>query len=431
MADVENIKFAGDVNIEKIEIVSANGFYQDVTNQVRVIEIYEDLFAPFISGTLTFKDSLDLPNLFPFTGEEYVNLTIRTPSFNDKNLIIKDQFFIYRMSDRDMIGDRNMIYQLSFISREALVDMNKKISCAYQGKISEIAEKIMKDEMNGLESKKKLNVEDTPNGTKFIANWWSPVKCINYIADTAQNATGAANYIFFENRYGFNFMSLENLYSSDTYQEFTYDQFMREFKPDGTSVRNIDKEYKRIIEISVPVVYDYLDRSQMGMFASKLISHDITTKKYVVKGYDMLDNFDKEKHLNKFPLTSKKNIRRYNNVIINYPKYFNNFNNFTDVTNAKTLQQRLSKLKQARGNIVNIVVPGRTDYTVGQKIYVKLNKFNPIESNDPDQDILDKVFSGNYIIGAINHFIDREKHQCHMELIKDTILMDLNKGGDQ
>ena len=39
----ESIKFAGDVNIDKIEIISSNGFAQIVTNQVIGIEIFEDL----------------------------------------------------------------------------------------------------------------------------------------------------------------------------------------------------------------------------------------------------------------------------------------------------------------------------------------------------------------------------------------------------
>jgi hypothetical protein len=38
------------------------------------------------------------------------------------------------------------------------------------------------------------------------------------------------------------------------------------------------------------------------------------------------------------------------------------------------------------------------------------------------------MLSGNYLIAAINHFIDREKHQCHIELIKDSFIVDLDKG---
>jgi recombinational DNA repair protein (RecF pathway) len=57
---------------------------------------------------------------------------------------------------------------------------------------------------------------------------------------------------------------------------------------------------------------------------------------------------------------------------------------------------------------------------------LKLNKFNPIDSSDSVNDILDQMFSGNYLISAINHSIDREKHQCHIQLIKDSFIMDLD-----
>lgn len=431
MANTDSIKFAGDVNVGKIEIIASNGFFQDVTNQVKVIEIYEDIFAPFISGTLTFRDSLDLPNLFPFIGEEYVNIKINTPTFEDKTQIIDDQFFLFRMSDKSKMGDRNMIYQLGFISKEALVDMNKKVSKAYSGKPNEIALKVIKDSYDGLESKKKVNIDNAINKTKFVSNYWSPIKIINYAVDNAVNDNGVSDFLFYENRYGLNFVSLETLSQQTVYQDFINDMFMREDRSDGTTIRDVNKEYKRIVDMNTPVVYDYLDRSQSGMFASKLIAHDITTKRYSVKTFDMLQNFDGTKRLNPNPLISLKNVRRFNSLIVNYPKYYGNFDGYTDVTNSKTLQSRISRLKQIRAQSTSIAVPGRTDYTVGQKIYLKMNKFSPSTKKDTKGDILDKIMSGNYIIAAINHYITREKHECHMEIIKDSLVMDANLGGDQ
>ena len=86
-------------------------------------------------------------------------------------------------------------------------------------------------------------------------------------------------------------------------------------------------------------------------------------------------------------------------------------------------------MQQAMATRVEILVPGRTDYTVGQKVFLNLNKFNPIQSSDSSKDVQDKMFSGNYVISAINHSIDRDAHQCKMELIKDSFIVDLNKGG--
>ena len=34
----------------------------------------------------------------------------------------------------------------------------------------------------------------------------------------------------------------------------------------------------------------------------------------------------------------------------------------------------------------------------------------------------DMLFSGYYLIGSINHTVNREKHVCTMELIKDSLM---------
>ena len=86
-------------------------------------------------------------------------------------------------------------------------------------------------------------------------------------------------------------------------------------------------------------------------------------------------------------------------------------------------------MKQAESTKIQITVPGRTDYTVGDKVKLTLNKFNPIKTSDTDDDIIDNLFSGNYIISTINHMIDREKHECYMELIKDSYIVNFNNGG--
>jgi hypothetical protein len=40
MTTSQRLRFAGDVNIEKLELKSVNGFYQDISNQVNGIQIF-------------------------------------------------------------------------------------------------------------------------------------------------------------------------------------------------------------------------------------------------------------------------------------------------------------------------------------------------------------------------------------------------------
>ena len=63
----EQIKFAGDVNIASLTIsslVTGNKF--DISHQVAGIHIFEDMFSPFITGSLSFMESLDFAANFPF-----------------------------------------------------------------------------------------------------------------------------------------------------------------------------------------------------------------------------------------------------------------------------------------------------------------------------------------------------------------------------
>jgi hypothetical protein len=417
------VKFAGDVSIDKVKIVTRNGLGQDVSAQVIAIQIFEDIFSPFITGSLILRESFDLINLFPFAGEEIVEIEISTPSLENGN--IKANFYIYKLTDRELLGDKSVVYQLHFISQEAIVDMNKKVSRVFGDKPEVVVDYLAKDEINGLQTKKKLITEPTSRTVKFISNFWSPTKAIQFVTHGATNKDNSPSYVFFENRDGFNFVSLESLYSNKVYQEFTYDKYTRDSIKGGGDSKNVAEDYKRINTISIPLGFDYIDRIKNGLFASKMISYDLTKKQYNMKPFNMFDSFEGAKHLNEYNIASSKSIFRTNSTFINFPRANSNFSGFGDATNYRNEQKRISLMKAAEANKIQVVVPGRCDYTVGQKVNVKLYKVEPIANKGEDN--LDKMFSGNYIIAAINHYINRDGHECNMELIKDTLMMKIGE----
>jgi hypothetical protein len=422
MSTSNALRFAGDVSINKVKVVSSSGFHQDIANQVKGIQIFEDLLSPFITGSLIIKDSLDLINLFPFVGEEFLELDISTPTLKQGN--ITGKFYIYKMTDRDFIGDKSVVYQLHFTSQESLIDLNKSISKSFSGKVSDIVTRFLTDKTIGLQVTNKPTIEETSNETKYISNFWSPIKNIIYLTENATTKSGSPSYVFFENRSGYNFVSLESLYAKPVTQTFIKDNYVRDNRGSSGSVKNIQEDYKRISNIKVPVGIDYIDRIQSGAYSSRMYTYDLATKKVSSKNFSAADAFPNRKHLNEFPAYSKKVIYRYGAKILNELKYYNNFSNFGDATNTKFIQERISLLKQAESTKVEITVPGRCDYTVGQKVELKLYKAEPLNKND--KSVLDNMFSGNYIIAAINHQISKEMHECSMELIKDSLLVNLD-----
>jgi hypothetical protein len=412
------LRYAGDVNIEKVEIITPKGVYQNVRNQVIQLRIFEDIFSPFITGAIVLKESFDLQTLLPLIGEEYIELKVSTPTLDKP---ISGLFHIYKMNDKINVGDRAVGYELNFISAEALIDSNKRISKVFSGKISDIVGTFVKDKIDGIESTKKFNVENTRNTIKYVSPYWTPVQNLTFLSDNSISENQSPSFLFYENRDGFNFKSLDTLYKSSSYLQFVMDKYSRDSFPQGGNTLNIMEDYKRIGEIDFIESYDYMDRLSGGMYTSKLISYDSTKKTYTVKNFDIKKKFAKQNHLNEYPLFSEKAIGRSNAKHILFPRAFETFTSFGDTTNARVVQERISFLKMAEAQKINITVAGRCDYTVGQIAEVTLYKKQPMQKKDRNEDLIDTVNSGKYLVSAINHQISVDGHTCYIELIKDSM----------
>lgn len=424
MGAADTLRFAGDVNIERVQLKSVNGFFQDITNQVLAIQVFEDINNPFITGTLIIKDSLDFLNTFQLTGEEYLSIRISTPTLPKG--AIEGEFYVHKMANREIVGDRAVMYELHFITQEAVVDMNKRISRKFEGTPSEIAESILRNNDFGLQITTQINAEPAVNKISYVSNFWSPVRNLTYLCDHALNKNQSPSFMFFENRVGYNFVTLDALYANTDYIEhFVYDNFTRDTTNSGVSVRNIAEEYRRISRIAVPTVFDYMERVEGGMMGSKQYSFDIISKNVGIKEFSMFEGWETKNHTNVYPLATNKSIFKYNSKIINRQRHWGNFTGAGDSTNSNFLQHRISLMKTIDAAKIEITVPGRTQYTVGQKVLIDIDKVQPITKEDTDT--LDAVLSGAYIIGAINHYIDRERHECVMELFKDSLIMNINK----
>ncbi len=422
--NVNDLSFAGEVAIDEVSIITTRGFIQTITNQVIGIQVFQDLFQPFMSGTIIIKESQDLLNLFPLIGEEFVRIEMSTPSLDPEHKF-KGEFYITKMVERFRVNEREISYVLHFISKEAVINLNKKISKVYSGTISDTVKKIIEDQ-DGLESKKTPYVEETKNGTKHISNFWTPVENIKYLSQQALNNNNSPSYLFFETPFGLNFITLDTLMQMPVYQEFKWDNYTSDIGSGGGSYREPAEDYKRILEFYTPETFNYMDRVASGMYTSRMIHYDIVTKKYSDINYSAYNKVDKQTHLNKYPLVTNTVPAKPNSFIINEHKYYGNFNGFGDVTNTKTLQERISLLEQSNAFRMEILVFGRLDYTVGQMVDIRVFKTAQLQPEEDPEEYLDKIYSGKYLISAITHNVDREKHECAIELIKESFIRQIS-----
>jgi hypothetical protein len=175
-----------------------------------------------------------------------------------------------------------------------------------------------------------------------------------------------------------------------------------------------------------------MDRVRAGVYGSTLLYMDLTTKKYFNVKFSIFDKWgadQKEKRLNNYPIASNSLFATYRGAMFADNIETGLFTDYDDVSNIKVRQKRISRLKQAEAYKIEIVVPGRTDYTVGQVVSVKKFKAEPIKKLDNTEDSIDNLISGKYLISAIHHHINKSNHECTMELIKDSLNMNLDKAG--
>ena len=133
---------AGSYDLKFVDILKANGDAVDVKNQINSITIYEDMYSPFISGKLTFRDTFDLPRILGRSGRDLLRMHITTPIIEDSKLDINGTYLIYKAGERELVRDRTQMYNLYFISIESLFDMQSQISKKFFGTSDEIVKEI-------------------------------------------------------------------------------------------------------------------------------------------------------------------------------------------------------------------------------------------------------------------------------------------------
>lgn len=423
----DKLAFAGQWTLIAAEIIQPNGgIALDIRDQIQLITIYEDLFSPFISGNMVLTDTVDLPSLFLNSGTDMLRLKIKTPTIAKEETI--DRFFhIYRLSDRQPVNERSQTYIYHFVAQESLLDSNIRLSKTYKGKPEENIGSIITSEMA---TSVPYNFDSTNAAITYTSNYWSPIKNFAYNADLAVASDDKSPaMVFYENRYGFNFKSLVKLINEKPKLEFSTDNSIvgiaEEGVSQGSTIIDINNDYKSIMVLNIPVHYDYIKDKDNGLLSNRMFSFDLTTKKLTDVTFNM--NEDKRARPNpnvfyKPELINNSYKGGHSTIMLNHSKHTKLYDNTVDVSDFKFKQKRISLLRQMQQHKIEITVLGRTDYTVGKTTNILINTLRQFDKEIPANEIYDQMFTGKYLITAVAHRFHRDgKHECTLELSRDSI----------
>ena len=455
--DRDSIQKAGDVLIEQLSLITSNNIVIDLSDFLVELNIYEDMFSNFLRGTIMLSDSRNLIQTGPIIGEEFLSITIRTPSFSQK---IKKTFKVYKVSDRKIVRDNNtQVYLLHFVSVEVYYDILLPLFIPFEGKITDIAGRVFTDfiaatrdydinenerqtEVREVDNETPLIVlNDTANDVKFVSPGWTPFKIINWLASKAiPKNESAKNFLFFESNKAFYFGSIEYLFKDITQS----DSYIGEYTISASNIRDgkptpdINREYFIAKDVEMVETTDGIKNFTNGYLASRLVTLDVYNKKYESIDYDYTKEYKNQWHSSgsgstSIPIFAQNSLRNPFTHISFYPvnpRLFQNsesdyFKNNVSEKMGEIYGNRKSSLLDLSNLKLNMTVPGRTDIEVGNVLKFKYPGLGGKDEKSNEDNSLDKQYSGYYLITAIHHKINKVTHYMSMECVKDSLYYDM------
>lgn len=526
--------FPGDYEILGMRLSSPNkekGGYIDL-QEPRVwvdLSLYEDIFSPSLTGKLQIADGVGLAETLPIIGEETVHINIRTKGIkkersgdvedgpftgSDSTGVINIKMRVYKLTNYTKVNEGLFHYTLHLVSEEYIMNLKSKVrkttldpTTLEPRRISATIKQLYKQFFSRGRIAKKIFVEPTRNLTDIIIPNQSPFQAFNFLASRAVSAGKHAvgsSFVFYETVRGFFFVSLETLMAGggtgygaglgtnegasaeleyvsperpvkETYVVGPKQAYMSE-----NPLENIAIEMTSVDEYSFSSNFDILKNLTGGMYASRLLTHDIIRMKYDTLDYNYLNPENLEKqveypeqtaeavealavkklsedarhfhdqftHLGEGRLASENQFAMGapESVISFYPTNFAHDARFPIDPGSKGvkggvpgnlniipnrveewMQSRMAQSQQINNLKLNIKAPGLSTRTVGDLIEFKFPTMDLEDRDGKTPSQHHKYYSGYYLITKLRHHFTWEKYEIEFEAMKDSYVTRVGK----
>tara|TARA_B100001250_G_scaffold20530_1_gene17429 strand:+ start:1671 stop:3122 length:1452 start_codon:yes stop_codon:yes gene_type:complete len=466
MADPKS--FANSVEIKYCAIQGVKKKPFDATQGVLRFDYFENIEAPTTYASLIIgEESMNnMISEIPLQGGEPVEIRFKTKVDNEEHTYY---FSIYKIYAR-YVTDRFQTYTLGLISTEALANEMVRMGTVLKGLPNDIVARLLKDNIG---TKKDVFVDKALNKMMFQAGKKTPFSIIETLkmksicedgndtvtikgtaklnnnsisgsSDTKEvqtggiasvkehelKAKGSAGYLFWENKAGYNFRSMDKLYDK------------KKNKPVATYVQQnaqlADDPRFIISNVEFEKEIDLLDKLRHGAYSSVICFYNYSTGSYEEYAYSLEEQFKEMSHLGpQSGVTASQGAfsnypTRIMSVVLDHETWYSGEEPGSpekkdggkkDSAEFPDWQKWFTAQSIARFNTFNnqqlqIKVPGNPALKVGDTIDVKIMS----QSKDKKEHPWDKEHSGTYLISRLNHaFAPKEPiAETFLTLIRDV-----------
>jgi hypothetical protein len=426
------VLFPQDYTLKTLTLLSPSYGPYELITIFSEMAYFEDIYTNTATGRLMVTDAEGWIEKLQLSGNEYLRVTFGKAS--EKASDVDKIFRVFKISKRSLVGNMTTEgYFLHFCSEELVLSEQYKVSKSYKDKkISEIIADICGDNFLMVPKNKRLDIEETKGIYSFIVPNFKPFEAINWLSTYAQSSKDGnigADMLFFEDKSGYRFASLQTMFKGPVYRTYSYEPKAVDNKNQGS-----EQKFYSVISYEHVKSFDTLESISLGVFANQLISIDPLLQSFKTTDFNYNEYFNKTSSLNKYPVVNNAKNRKGDAVyqtpqaVIKMATSNSNQKNVPSIGNkpgayshdifAETyIPNRTSQLSMSGYNKMKLVIAGDPGATVGTVINFNLLTMSPTNNGkEPD-----KYYSGKYLITALKHEISMGSFKTILEIVKESV----------
>ena len=427
----------------------------DLTAHLQYIEYFENIMSPTISMNMKISSAVNFVSDLPIRGGEMIAMEIETlsgtvkfGSFVKGEGIVPDsgELYVYKLENYDQPSTAQS-FTLKITSPEYFTNETSRCTKKYKpatidAHVSDILNETMK-----INPDRVGQIDKTKNTYSFIGNTKKPFHTISWlcpksIAGSKQGvsgegqqakAIGTAGYLFFENRDGFNFRSIEGLVSrtrenadsadAKTHGVEIHGPYIHQGKGAIGNVYKAEENFK-INHVHVNRGTDIRKALAVGQYANTTVFFDslsqvVSVYDYKLLGDDGLENQlggddEKEESSNELKmLNSRLFVRVSDHGTLGIGTDGFQTSGIDQAYQAKSA----SRYNQLFSQSVDIQIPLNTNIKVGDLINCIFPELNSLTGQSK---VHDASASGNYLVARLNHHIQPNASFSSLNLVRDS-----------
>jgi hypothetical protein len=411
--------------IIEFSVETKEGFI-DLSQSIAGLTYSEDITSPVTYVSILIVNTGGALSKLKLRGGEKVRLIIEQGATKSKFTLdeTNNTYYIYNIGNSTTESTKEL-FTLDLVPGEVFVNETSRVFRRYDLTLDETVSKILKDELK-TKRYNSSNIEKSVNKYSFMGNARKPFTVLGWLCPKgipqtergkSGNTQGTAGFLFFENKDGYNFKSVDSLFDRNRQAKETYSY--REIVPGPADSQSN-------FRITSPPVFsknvNVLDNLRIGMYSSINYFFDTNTRKFYANVYKLSGSYDIMNHSGnddspEIPNGLQDSPSRLMVKMLDSGQMDKSGKLENPDKRMEYQAQSVTRYNLLFSQTLNITVPLNLNLTVSDVINIE---FGQITKEDDRKGLKDKSKSGKYIVSKLKHVFADNKGLTGLELVRDS-----------